>query len=205
MTTPWLTRLKGSLAWATFAFLLLAIALLVDTFLSKGDMGIIVMATAVTISTMVTLALSYESLQTSRQGILEARKEQLHLLHNYLKCVSLLTQTFKTNIEVSRQSEVSRIHLQELLQSLSAIYDALLAKEQLGLIAGELVRLIENRVRIKELSDALTSAEVPNFEEMLRIVERVSRANRQAEEKLERMLGAESLEQFEKFANPAGD
>lgn len=205
MSAKWLTFLKSALAWASLAFFILAIALLLRTFLSDGDMGIVFMAAAVTISTLVTLALSYESLYTSRQGKLETRKEQLHLLHNYLKSVSLLIQALKTSIETGQQSDASHIHLTELVQSLSGIYDALLAKEQLGLIAGELVRLIENRVRIKELSDLLDTAETPDFRELLRIIERVSRTNLQAQEKLARMLGAESIEQFEEFANSSHD
>lgn len=205
MSAKWLVLLKSSLTWATLASLALAIALLLRTFLSGGDTSIVFMAAAVTISTLVTLALSYESLYTSRQGKLENKKEQLHLLHNYFKSVSLLTQALKTNIETAQQSDTTNTHLKELVQSLSGIYDALLSKEQLGLIAGELVRLIENRVRIKELSDMLVTAEASNFGELLRIIERINRTNRQAQEKLENMLGAESIEQFEEFANTSHD
>lgn len=195
----WLVRIKAYLVWVTLGFLGLLVLLLVDTFLSEGDMALVFMSTAITISTLVTLTLSYEALYTSSHHALDARKGQLHLLRNYFRSAELLTQTLKSNLESGTDEGVSTVHLREFVQTLAGVYDALLAKEQMGMIAEELVRITENRVRVRELSDLL-DAERPDPQSLMGVVERISRTNRIAEDKLQRLLDAKSAESFEKIA-----
>lgn len=205
MFMKWPALLKSSLSWAALTFFAMAIALLLRTSLSEGDIGAIFMAAAVTVSMLVVLAPSYEPLYTSRQGKLESRSWQLHLLRNYLRSVTLVAHPLKINTDNAQTPNTSRIRLQELVQSLPGIYDTFLAKKWNGLIAAELVRLTQGRVMIKEFSDSLAATETFDTEALRRSVERVSRSNRQAEQKLKRMLGAENLEQFEEMANASHD
>lgn len=184
----WLLRFKNLLVWVNVIFLALLVFLLFDTFRTGGDLAMVFMASAIIISTIVTLTLSYETLYRSSRSQLEHHKEQLNLLHNYFKSATLLSRSIEQHLNSEKTLPVK-----DIAQTLLGLYDTLIAKEQMLLFANDMVHIVENRVRIKELID--NESEAPN------LITHILRTNEALEHKVKAALSAESAQSLHSTLN----
>lgn len=161
-----LYRFKIVMLALTGVLLVVLVVHLLDRMTSEADLSTIFLAMAITLSTVTTLVLSLEALQTARQGQEAQRHERLRFLSNMLNsCEVVLAHGLE---EVSGlkaragaglgEDDVDRAsRVREHMRTLSHLLDLLFRSDAGALLVEELASIGETVLRLRMVEDDMTA------------------------------------------------